>query len=303
MVRPRWVATRRSWSSTLDRVRPTDVEALILRLRAKGLAAATVQRIFIVLRLALDVAVRDGVIARNPASAVKRPSIERTEAVHLGPDEIVTLLGHAVGTRYYALFRLIATTGLRKGEALALKWDAIDLADGALHVRGTLARSGNLLFVTPPKTALSRRTLPLARAEIELLTELRATQLAERELAGPEWSDEDFVFTTESGRPMDPRNVLRALTTAASKAGLSGGKRPHPSPLGGNGMDRGRRQHQGRLHPARTRRHPDHGRCLRPRLRRCGARRHGDPLRHPEGLTRRSHQLRHEFLHAHAEAP
>jgi integrase len=76
--------------------------------------------------------------------------------------------------------------------------------------------------VTPPKTALSRRTLPLARAEVALLTELRATQLAERELAGPEWSDEDFVFTTETGRPMDPRNVLRALTTAASKAGLSG---------------------------------------------------------------------------------
>ena len=207
---------------SLDRVRPTDVEALILRLRAKGLAAATVQRIFIVLRLALDVAVRDGVIARNPASAVKRPSIERTEAVHLGPDEVVTLLGHAAGTRYHALFRLIATTGLRKGEALALKWDAIDLPDGTLHVRGTLARSGNRLFVTPPKTALSRRTLPLASAEVGLLTELREAQLAERELAGPEWSDENFVFTTEFGRPMDPRNVLRALTTAASKAGLSG---------------------------------------------------------------------------------
>ncbi len=207
---------------SLDRVRPTDVEALILRLRSKGLAPSTVQRIFIVLRLALDGAVRDGVIARNPATAVKRPTIERTEAVHLGPDEVVALLGQVAGTRYHALFRLIATTGLRKGEALALKWDAVDLDEGALHVRGTLARSGNQLFVTPPKTVLSRRTLPLARAEVELLTELRATQLTERELAGPEWSDEDFVFTTETGLPMDPRNVLRALTTAAAKAGLPG---------------------------------------------------------------------------------
>ncbi len=207
---------------SLDRVRPTDVETLILRLRSKGLAASTVQRIFVVLRLALDGAVRDGVIARNPASAVPQPSIERTEAIHLGSDQVVALLGQAAGTRYYALFRLIATTGLRKGEALALRWDAVDLNDGALHVRGTLTRSGSHLSVTPPKTALSRRTLPLARAEVALLTELRATQLAERELAGPEWSDEDFVFTTETGRPMDPRNVLRALTTAASKAGLSG---------------------------------------------------------------------------------
>lgn len=207
---------------SLDRVRPTDVEALILRLRSKGLAASTVQKIFSVLRLALDGAVRDGVIARNPASAVKRPSIERTEAIHLGPDEVVALLGQVAGSRYQALFRLIATTGLRKGEALALKWDAIDLDEGALQVRGTLARFGNQLLVTPPKTALSRRTLPLARAEVELLTDLRASQLSERELAGPEWSDEGFVFTTETGLPMDPRNVLRALTTAAAKAGLPG---------------------------------------------------------------------------------
>ena len=49
-----------------------------------------------------------------------------------------------------------------------------------------------------------------------------ATQAAEREHGGPEWSDENFVFTTETGRPMDPRNVLRALTSAASKAGLTG---------------------------------------------------------------------------------
>ncbi|WP_448060653.1 tyrosine-type recombinase/integrase [Cellulomonas hominis] len=206
----------------LDRVRPTDVEALILRLRAEGLAAATVQRIFVVLRLSLDGAVRDGMIARNPASAVKAPSIERTEAVHLEPGDVVTLLDHAAGTRYSALFRLIATTGLRKGEALALTWDSLDLEGGALHVRGTLARTGNGLFVAPPKTALSRRTLPLARAEVELLTVHRAAQLAERELAGPAWSDEGFVFTTETGHPMDPRNVLRALTTAASKAGLTG---------------------------------------------------------------------------------
>jgi integrase len=205
---------------TLDRVRATDVEGLILRLRRKGLAPSTVQRIFVVLRLAFDGAVRDGVIARNPAAGVKQPSIERSEAHHLEPAEVVALLEQAQGTRYHALLRLIATTGLRKGEALALTWDDIDLEQGALHVRGTLARANGQLTVTPPKTALSRRTLPLAPAEVELLTVHRLAQAAERTNAGPAWFDAGFVFTTENGRPMDPRNVLRAMTTAATKAGL-----------------------------------------------------------------------------------
>jgi integrase len=207
---------------TLDRVRPSDIDALVLRLRDKGLAESTVQRIFVVLRLALDGAVRDGVIARNPASTMKQPSIERSEAHHLESAQVLALLDQAADTRYHALLRLIATTGLRKGEALALRWDDIDLDDGSLHVRGTLARVGGRLIVTPPKTALSRRTLPLAPAEVDLLLAHRGAQAAEREHAGPAWSEHGFVFTTETGRPMDPRNVLRALTTAASKAGLSG---------------------------------------------------------------------------------
>ena len=207
---------------TLDRVRPSDIDALILRLRAKGLAESTVQRIFIVLRLALDGAVRDGVIARNPARSIKQPSIERAEAQHLEPAEVIALLDQAADTRYYTLLRLIATTGLRKGEALALTWSALDLSEGLLHVRGTLARTGGQLTVSPPKTAMSRRTLPLAPAEVELLLAHRAVQAAERAHAGPEWFENGFVFTTETGRPMDPRNVLRALTTAASNAGMAG---------------------------------------------------------------------------------
>lgn len=207
---------------TLDRVRPSDIDALILHLRGKGLAESTVQRIFVVVRLALDGAVRDGVIARNPARAVKQPSVERAEAHHLEPAQVLALLEQATGTRYYALLRLIATTGLRKGEALALTWDAIDLDGGVLHVRGTLARSGAQLIVTAPKTALSRRTLPLAPTEVELLRRHHSAQVAERERASGAWVEHGFVFTTETGAPMDPRNVLRALTIAASKAGLPG---------------------------------------------------------------------------------
>jgi integrase len=65
---------------TLDRPRPSDVEALVLAMRAKELSDSTVRQIYTVLRAGLDGAVRDGLIARNPAALVKRPGIQRREA-------------------------------------------------------------------------------------------------------------------------------------------------------------------------------------------------------------------------------
>jgi hypothetical protein len=66
---------------TLDRLRPSDIEALVLTLRAKGLSDSTVRSTYTVLRSALDGACRDGLMARNPAAQIKRPGIERREAV------------------------------------------------------------------------------------------------------------------------------------------------------------------------------------------------------------------------------
>ncbi|MCG2807119.1 MAG: tyrosine-type recombinase/integrase, partial [Coriobacteriia bacterium] len=124
----------------LDRLRPSDIDALILKLNDKGLADATVQRIFTVLRVALSGAVRDGLIARNPASSVKQPSVAKKETRHLSSAEVTRLLDAAKGSRYHCLLALIAATGLRRGEAAALKWKDLNLKTGTLHVRGTLAR-------------------------------------------------------------------------------------------------------------------------------------------------------------------
>ena len=101
-----------------------------------------------------------------------------------------------------------------------MKWSDLDLVAGTLQGRGTLARVGGALVVTQPKTAKSRRVLPLASPEITMLQVQRQAQDREREHAGVMWHEDGFVFTSETGRPMDPRNVLRALTTAARKAGI-----------------------------------------------------------------------------------
>jgi site-specific recombinase XerD len=89
-----------------------------------------------------------------------------------------------------------------------------------LRVRGTLARIDGGLIVTEPKTAKSRRSVPLSATAERLLREVRTAQAAERLKAGSAWQQTGYVFTTQLGEPCDPRNVLRALKVVAKRAGL-----------------------------------------------------------------------------------
>jgi len=217
---------------TLDKLKPSDVEALVLAMRrrkkpgpdgpARALADSTIRTTYTVLRAALDGAVRDGLLARNPAAAIKRPGVERTEAKHVESVDVTALLEAAKDSRYHAVLVLIAATGLRRGEALALKWEHVDLDAGLLLVRGTLGRVNGRLLVTEPKTARSRRSVPLSPGVVALLRKHRKSQLEDRMRASNVWQDTGHVFTTESGAPVDPRNLLRVMAVAAKSAQIEG---------------------------------------------------------------------------------
>jgi integrase len=206
----------------LDRLRPTDIDTLVLSLRDRDLAESTVRQIYTVLRQALAAAVRDGLLADNPAEKVARPSVSRKEARFLSNAEVGAVLRAAAQSRHYTLLRLIAATGLRKGEALALRWPDVDLSGAKLSVRGTLSRVDGGLVVTEPKTESSRRELPLSPAVVSMLKAHRKAQTGERLKAGNLWQDSGHVFATAFGGPVEPRNALRALTVAAKTAGIEG---------------------------------------------------------------------------------
>ena len=219
----------------LDRLRPSDVEALVLRMRqatkpaktpdadrVRAFSDSTIRQTFGVLRAGLDGAVRDGLLARNPAAQVQRPGVERVEARHLDADDVARVLSAAASSRYHPALMLIATTGLRRGEALGLKWSEVDLDAGVLTVRGTLARIRNQLVITEPKTARSRREVPLHPGVVTLLRRHRTAQKQERMRAANKWTDHGLVFATEHGGPVDPRNLLRVVEVAAKTAGVDG---------------------------------------------------------------------------------
>ena len=149
---------------TLDKIRPSHVEGWIVELRHEGLAESSIRSAYTILRAVLDTAVRDGALATKPAAAVRRPKVTSKEAPHLTPAQVAELLDAAQKSRYVALFELLAHTGLRRGEALSLRWADVDFDRGTLRVRGTLARIEGALVVTEPKTAKSKRVLPLSNS-------------------------------------------------------------------------------------------------------------------------------------------
>ncbi len=130
-------------------------------------------------------------------------------------DAVTAVLRAAETSRYHPALVLIASTGLRKGEALALSWDAVDLTAGVLRVAATISRVSGRLVITEPKTVRSRRTVPLHPAVVSMLRKHKAAQAAERLRAANQWQNSGLVFTTELGGPVDPRNLLRVIEVAS----------------------------------------------------------------------------------------
>jgi integrase len=214
----------------LDQLRPTHVEGLVADLRGAGKSTSTIRSVYTVLRQLLDTAVRDGLLARNPAATVQRPKAVHREVSAFDAAGVQVVLDAVAGHRLAPLLLVMAHAGLRRGEALALQWCDVDLEARRLHVRGSLRRvRGGGLVVSPPKTARSVRTVALTQQALEALRAHRAAQAAERLRAGSGWQDNGHVFTTEAGAPLDPSNVTKWVRSL----GITDdhGRRIHPHVL------------------------------------------------------------------------
>jgi integrase len=189
-------------------LQPAEIRLFEQGLVKKGLMPSTVGRIHTALRAALSAAERDGLLARNPAKLVSPPRGQRVERHPFSPAETRLFLERCKGERFGALYILCLTAGLREGEALAVHWSDVDMERGRVAVKYTLGRDGQL---GEPKSAKSRRTLPLLPLAVEALKAHRTRQLEDRLLAGGLWQERDLVFATHTGTPLSARNLIRAF--------------------------------------------------------------------------------------------
>ena len=214
------IAPTQLGSLRLGQVKPQTVEAWLAERRARQSSGSTMRQSYTVLRAILDTAKRDGLIRTNPTYAVKRPKTAAKEADFLDAQQVRALLAASESSRYHDTFELLVRTGMRRGEALGLKWRDIDFKRKDLRIRSTLSRVNGRLTVTEPKTPRSRRALAVSPAVETILRRIQQDQALQRTELGPLWHSTGFVFTTLDGQPVDPRNALRAFRSAAKAAGL-----------------------------------------------------------------------------------
>lgn len=196
------------------------VQSLLKAKSDAGLSPKTVKHIRDTLRNALNVAVEWDLVARNVAAKAKPPHIEEREVKVFTPDDARHFLKLLQGHRLEALFSTVLCIGLRRGEALGLKWRDVDLEAGTLMVRNSLQRVAGKLRLGETKTPKSRAAINLPQVAVSALYRHRARQEEERVLAGSHWVDSGFIFSTRIGTPLDPRNVLRAFYSIMNNSGL-----------------------------------------------------------------------------------
>lgn len=169
----------------LQQLTPVQIKAAYRALQDdKGLSPTTVQLVHQVLSKALSDAAHDGLLAANPAAKVKAPARARPEMQTWTREHVMAFLAHVGGERLEAMWRLFLTTGMRRGEVAALRWQDVDLERAALSVRQTGNIIGGVWTVGTPKgrgdaTAKSRR-LALDAGTVAALRAHRTRQLQER---------------------------------------------------------------------------------------------------------------------------
>jgi integrase len=169
------------------------------------LAPKTVKNTHVVLRKALADAERLGLVPRNAAAAARGPAAMRPEMQTWSSDQLKTFTEAAQRSRMRHAFTILATTGMRRGEALGLRWNDIDFDSAQIAIVQTISVVEGKVVVGVPKTAGSRRTVYVHDATIAALRQQRQLQAEERLAAGPAWStDNDLVFRSPTGAPVNP---------------------------------------------------------------------------------------------------
>ena len=204
----------------LDKLTPQRVQAFINDLRDEEFAAHTIWNVYRRLRTMLRVAVQYRLIAYNPAAAISMPKMERNVERALTIAECRAFLRAVEGHRLAALYHVLLTLGLRRGEALGLAWRDLDWEAAEIKVTQQVQDFSGKTVIGTPKTDTSRRTLPLPDGLLARLRLHAQNQREEQQLRGPKWNDHGLIFASEVGTPLGPRNVLRQFGELLKAAGL-----------------------------------------------------------------------------------
>jgi integrase len=160
-------------------------------------------------------------VARKVTDAVTPPRVVRKEMVIWSPEEARRFLAVSLESTYGPIWLVISATGLRRGEALGLRWKDVDWKRGILQVRQQVqAIEGKTKIVPYTKDGRGGKSVPVPPIVIDALRQHRLRQNEARLAKGDLWQDYGLVFPSEVGTPVSPRNLARDYYALREKAGV-----------------------------------------------------------------------------------
>jgi integrase len=189
-----------------------------------GLGETTVHAVHITIHRMLKDAQEDGLVARNVADLARKfaPSPKKCDMQERvwSPSQLGAFLESVRDDRLLALWTLLTTTGLRRGEVAGLTWSDLDLDARQLTISRARVVVDHKVLDATPKTGASGRTIGLDATTVRVLRSHWAKQAAERLAWGPDHAATDLVFTWENGAPLHPDLITRTFKRLAKSAGL-----------------------------------------------------------------------------------
>lgn len=206
----------------LQELRASDLDALYAELlrsggrRGQGLSMTTVHHVHAAMNKLLHDAERKGLVIRNVAKLANAPSLTTARAKGpemrvWSPGELARFLASIEGNRNETMFRLMAMTGIRRGEVVALRWSDVELAGHRLTVNQAATVIDGVEEVAVPKTRRSRRVIDLDPETVSMLQRHRVRQREQFLMLGVSATASDRVFTNELGEPLRPNSVGQAF--------------------------------------------------------------------------------------------
>ena len=189
----------------VSKLTPQHLVAMYDTLRVnKKLSPQSINHVHKIIHDGLATAVRHEVLSRNIASLVQPPKIPKTKMNVWTDEQLVEFLAYAKQYRYYMIILLAATCGLRRGEAIALRWIDVDLTKGTITVNQSYTRGEKGHIFQEPKTKAGIRTIALPQITIDALKRQKVLLAQDKLAAGPKYVDHGLVSQTKNGSPISP---------------------------------------------------------------------------------------------------
>ena len=201
---------------------PDDLNLIMADMVKAGKSATTIRYLLRILHRVLDDAVRKGKLLRNVAELADPPAARKAETEVWDMEELDLFLTASAASQFYPLYATMALTGMRRGEALGLKWNDTDLnnTSPSITIRRTAYKVGKEWRYEDPKTKRSRRIVALPLSLALLLRHWHERQEDDAKYFGGSLSGGDFVFAREDGTLPDPHWVTKVFNQIVEKAGL-----------------------------------------------------------------------------------